>query len=390
VPSRLPAISLQEARDQIQRRCFDGPAEQRVGVELELFPLYTDGWTSPVPLSALEGTLDHAAPLPGGSRITFEPGGQVELSSQPFGGVDEACAALLADVSAARDAVAGEGVRLVATGSNPLRSPVRVKDTPRYRAMETYFDAGGHHGRTMMCSTAAVQVNVGLGPAHQVAARWRLAHAIGPTMVAAFANSPWLCGRPTGWRSSRMATWFAIDPTRTAPPAGDYATYALDARVMLVRGSPDFTPLTEPFPLATWLAKGHALGWPTADDVDYHLTTLFPPVRPKGWLEVRYLDAVPEPWWSVAAAVVAALLVDETAAETASQAVLGTEGRWLDAARWGLKDEALRASAVSCFTAAVDALARMHPSSSLADDTAAYLEMFVAQSRSPADELAWV
>ena len=389
MPSPLPSITLQEARDHIEDRCFTGPPAPTVGIELELFPLTAAGWPGPVAYDDIRAEAT-AVPLPGGSTLTFEPGGQLELSSPPHPGVEEACGALASDVAAVRAAVALQGVTLVATGSDPVRPPCRIMDSPRYRAMEAYFDAAGHHGRTMMCSTAAVQVNVGLGPADQVAARWRLAHDIGPTLVAAFANSPWLCGRPTGWKSSRLATWFAIDPTRTAPPSGDYATYALDARVMLVRGQADYLPIGTALPLAAWVTGGHDLGWPTADDLDYHLTTLFPPVRPRGWLEIRYLDAVPDPWWQVAAAVTTALLDDDTAADAARRAVAGTEGRWLDAARWGLKDDGLAASAMACFAAALDALGRMHAGRALIDAVAAYVDTFVAQARCPADELPWI
>ena len=59
-----------------------------------------------------------------------------------------------------------------------------------------------------------------------------------------------------------------------------------------------------------WVEAGHPLGFPTADDLAYHLTTLFPPVRPKGWLELRMIDALPDPWWRVPVAVAAAWIDD--------------------------------------------------------------------------------
>ena len=69
----------------------------------------------------------------------------------------------------------------------------------------------------MMCNTAAIQVNVGLGEPDQVAARWRLANQLGPTLIACFANSPFAGGLPSGWQSSRLRAWWALDPTRSAP-----------------------------------------------------------------------------------------------------------------------------------------------------------------------------
>ena len=65
-----------------------------------------------------------------------------------------------------------------------------------------------------------------------------------------------------------------------------------------------------PLPFARWIHEGHELGWPTLDDFAYHLTTLFPPVRPRGWLELRVVDALPDAWWPVAVAVTTALLDD--------------------------------------------------------------------------------
>ena len=90
---------------------------------------------------------------------------------------------------------------------------------PRYAAMEKFFDREGPWGRRMMCGTASVQVCVDAGDdsAGQSGyrARWRLLHAIGPVLVAAFANSPLRVGRPTGWRSGRQQVWANMDPGRT-------------------------------------------------------------------------------------------------------------------------------------------------------------------------------
>ena len=91
---------------------------------------------------------------------------------------------------------------------DPGRLPHRVVHTPRYAAMEAYFDADGPDGKRMMSSTAALQVNIGLGDSEGTAQeRWLLAHALGPTLVATFANSPVTAGGATGWKSGRLATW---------------------------------------------------------------------------------------------------------------------------------------------------------------------------------------
>ena len=86
--------------------------------------------------------------------------------------------------------------------------------------MEAFFDVEGFAGRTMMCSTASVQVNVETGPAADVTARWRLAHAVGPVLVAMFAHSPVPGGGGCGPRSARQQVWSVMDPSRTAPVHG--------------------------------------------------------------------------------------------------------------------------------------------------------------------------
>ena len=137
-----------------------------------------------------------------------------------------------------------DGLELAGIGLDPLRPPRRVLTLPRYAAMEAFFDAGGPWGRQMMCATASVQVCLDAGDDSDGPSgyrqRWRLLHAIGPVLVAAFANSPLRDGKPTGWVSSRQQVWARMDPGRTRPPRmnGDpraaWAAYALDARVMCV------------------------------------------------------------------------------------------------------------------------------------------------------------
>ena len=158
--------------------------------------------------------------------------------------------------------------------------------------------------------------------------RWRLAHHIGPVLVAAFANSPLRQGRPSGWRSTRQEVWAHLDPGRTLPPPDDgdprdaYATYALDAELMLIRrdGGPSWVA-PRGLTFRGWL-RGE-LGSerpPTIDDLTYHLSTLFPPVRPRGHLELRMIDAQCGDGWIVPAALAWALLEDPRAADTAMAA----------------------------------------------------------------------
>jgi glutamate--cysteine ligase len=300
---------------------------------------------------------------------------------------------MAADVAVVERAIRGAGLSLVGEGCDPERAPRRVVHAPRYAAMEAFFRADGVEGERMMTSTAALQVNVGLGGDGAANERWVLAHALGPTLVATFANSPMCGGYATSWKSSRLATWWAIDPTRTAPVGhwgglSAWATFALDARVMCIRESPSrYHPLTEGrLSFARWLVEGHELGHPTLDDLDYHLTTLFPPVRARGWLELRYLDALPDPWWRVASTVVATLLLDDEAKAAAFRATEGTEDLWLDASRWGLEHPALAGAAKECVLAASEAAERVGADRTSRSALAAYYDRYVARGRCPADD----
>jgi glutamate--cysteine ligase len=257
--------------------------------------------------------------------------------------------------------------------------------------MEAFFDGDGPEGRVMMTRTASVQVNLDLGDDEAaVARRWRLVHDLGPTLAAAFANSPLAAGRPTGWCSTRLGNWFAMDRSRTAPadeagpgPAA-WVDYALDARVMLVRHGERYQPQRDGLTFTGWLARGHELGWPTLDDLDYHLTTLFPPVRPRGWLELRFLDALPEPWWRVAAVAATVGLDDELDAERAQRASRGCGRLWCEAARHGLGHPALHASARAFFAGLTAACGRARADTVTTDACAEFYDRYVAPGRCPA------
>jgi glutamate--cysteine ligase len=392
VPGPVRQLTLGQARDHIQRRCFPASGADTVGLETEWLVVRDEDVTAPVPFARLQAAVALAEPLPSASRVTYEPGGQLELSGPPAPSVGEACAGMAADVAAAERALRPARLSLLGEGCDPHRPTRRVLHTPRYAAMEAFFRADGVEGERMMSSTASVQVNVGLGGEGTANERWVLAHALGPTLVATFANSPMHARRATGWKSSRLATWWAIDPTRTAPVGvrGGVAacsTFALDARVMFIRQSSAlYRPMQERLSFGRWIAEGHELGHPTIDDLDYHLTTLFPPVRARGWLELRYLDALPDPWWRVASTVAAALLLDDEAAAAAFRATEGTEDLWLDAARWGLQHPALATAATECMTAAMDTAERVGADRASRLAMASYYDRYVARGRCPADD----
>ncbi|WP_409332775.1 ergothioneine biosynthesis glutamate--cysteine ligase EgtA [Trujillonella humicola] len=342
----------------------DGPPGT-VGLELEAHLVDRDRPAARVPWGRVCAAVASVPPLPGGSRLTCEPGGQVELSGPPLPGVSAAVAALRADRAVLTAALAADRLVAVPVGHDPLRPPQRVNPAGRYAAMERHFAAVGcaGPGTAMMTSTASLQVNLEAGPAAGWGDRVALAHQLGPVLVAVSACSPLAGGRRTGWRSTRQQVWGALDQARCGPllrgddPAGEWAAYALAAPVMLVRDGDGAEPVRGRVAFADWVTGEVPLGdrRPSAADLDYHLTTLFPPVRPRGWLEIRYLDAAPEPWWPALAAVTTVLLDDPVAAGRAAEATGPTAGAWDRAAREGLADPALHAAARACLAAAIDA-----------------------------------
>ena len=405
MPSPRRHLTLDVLRRHLADRALAPSDRGLVGVEIELLTFPSADPRRRPPAAELRAIASDLR-LPAGSRITLEPGGQVELSTPPLRGLASALPAAAADLAALTGALRGAGLAPVARGLDTLRSPERILDQPRYAAMEAFFDGEGFAGRTMMCSTASVQVNVETGPAGGVADRWRLAHELGPVLVATFAHSPVPGGGGRGPRSARQQVWSVMDPSRTAPvhrPDGDgrspdeeWLAYAVAARVMMIRVDDHrFVPVGGPvgggpLPFAGWMECGHELGWPTLDDFDYHLTTLFPPVRPRGWLELRMIDSLPDPWWRVAAAVATALLEDAAAGAAAREAVTraGVADHWRSAARHGLADPALRAAAQAVFPAALSGLGRLGADRATVAAAEAFHDRFVARGRCPADDPA--
>jgi ergothioneine biosynthesis glutamate--cysteine ligase EgtA len=391
VPAPTRSLTLTDIHDHVRSHCFTpaGPPG-RVGVEIELLTMTAGNPSRRPDPDHLFSVVDHLD-VPGGGRLTVEPGGQVELSSLPHAGAGPAIEATTAGSEGLQSALDAAGVHTAALGLDPARPSRRIVSNPRYDAMEAYFEGDGGAGLSMMCATASIQVNLDLGAPADLVRRWRVAHALGPVLVAAFANSPLAVGVPTGAKSSRQQVWAALDRTRSAPalsvlpPADAWARYALGAQVMLIRaGAGDYEPVRRRMPFAEWMADGHELGYPTASDFAYHLTTLFPPVRPKGWLELRMIDALPSPWWQVALAVTTALLDDAKALDTAERTCRPVVDCWGEAAAHGLSHPGLASAARTCFAAALDALPRLGVDPGA---TAAFADRYVDRGRCPADDV---
>ncbi len=224
--------------------------------------------------------------------------------------------------------------------------------------------------------------------------RWYRLHRLLPVLVAMFANSPFRWGAPSGWKSTRERVWMLTDPSRTSAVAASadipaaWACYALDALVLCIRSDDGSWDAPVGLTMREWL-QGHGPRSATAADLAYHLSTLFPPVRPRGFLELRVIDSQPGSGWETVVAVVKALMDDERAADAADAACSRLDSIpdiLAIAAREGLSHPLLGAAAKVCAEAAVGALARLGADQSAQDRTEAFLGDYTLRRRSPADE----
>ncbi|WP_203817685.1 glutamate-cysteine ligase family protein [Paractinoplanes ferrugineus] len=352
----------EEVEAHIRAICFKTGPPERVGAELEWTLHHAAAPQAPLDVATLRRALGRHTPavldpthppdpLPAGGQITLEPGGQIEISSAPAPSLAALHAAVDADIEHLTALLDDAGLVLGRHGIDPYRSPRRLLDTPRYAAMERVFDARGRHGRTMMGSTAGLQACFDAGPAAELPTRWRAVQALGPPLVALFANSRRHAGRDTGLASARMAAWWGVDPRISHPPVGPpgdpaagWVRYALTAPLLCVRRAGDCWDPPPGATLGDW-ADGALPDPLTAADVDYHLSTLFPPVRPRGYLEVRYLDCQPGGDWIVPVAILDALLSDRHITEAALELAAPVAERWHIAYSSGLRDRALRRAA---------------------------------------------
>ncbi|MDN5915422.1 MAG: ergothioneine biosynthesis glutamate--cysteine ligase EgtA [Pseudonocardia sp.] len=371
--------SRAEAEAYVASVCFKHGPPKLVGVELEWMLYRPETPDAPLDLDTLRAALgphaplsldpsSPALPLPGGCDVTVEPGGQIEIAGPPVPDLGTLLRDVTRDADRLHSLLAAYGLRPHARASDPVRPARRLLDLPRYRAMERAFDRVGPHGRSGMCSTSSVQVCLDAGTAESAADRWDALHALGPVLVAAFANSPVMHGRVTGWKSSRLASWLSLDPARTAPPpvsadpARAWAERVVSTPLLCARGegSWEVPPMVT---FADWIDgvagarfDGALSRPPTSADLDYHVSTMFPPVRPHGHLEVRYVDGQDGRDWALPTAVLLALTSDAAVRDRAREACEPVRDHWVAASRDALADPALARAAATVFPLACEVL----------------------------------
>ena len=260
--------------------------------------------------------------------------------------------------SALEEAASAAGLQLVTRGidpMNPIEAYPLAVGSERYLRLAAHLATLGPAGGRMMRQTSSIQVNVSWG--EDPLEEWTVANRAAPYLLAVFANSPRYEGAPTGHRSTRARQWRSLDPTRTGIPldASDpveaYLRFALGAgAILLGESGADVRPFAE------WVQSGCA----SMADWEDHLSTLFPEVRPRGYLELRGLDALPIRWWTVPLTILAGLLVDPVARREALESLGPPSGALLErAGREGLDDPEIRAGAEQLWELALAGISRL-------------------------------
>jgi len=307
------------------------------------------GWEPIVERGRLIGLRDARGD---GAAVTLEPGGQIELSGSPHRTVFEVVAEFSAWARALAHVADAERVGWMWTGYRPVFSfdDLDLMPKARYEIMRRYLPTRGRLALHMMQSTATVQANLDFADEADMARKLRAAMGISSTVTAMFANSPFQDGRPSGFKSTRARVWQEVDPDRTGLLPfvfeGDGATYeryaqwALDVPLFFLVRNGRYVDCAG-LPFRAFLERGHAGHGATLADWETHLSTLFPEVRLKRYLEMRGADCVAPSVLPAAWALWRGLLYDGTALDatwdlTRRWPFAGRQEHLRDAARVGL------------------------------------------------------
>jgi glutamate--cysteine ligase len=284
-----------------------------------------------------EPVLEEGLPIAlkkAGCNITLEPGGQFELSGAPLETLHQTCCEVHTHLDEVKKIATPLEIGMLGMGFDPKwrREDVPWMPKGRYRIMGGYMPKRGSLGLDMMLRTCTVQVNLDFASEADMVRKFRTSLALQPIATALFANSPFTEGRPNGYLSWRSRIWEDTDPDRTGTPSfvfepgfgfERYVDWVLDVPMYFVYRKGRYVDVSGQSFRA--FLDGRLPGlpgeYPTLSDWADHLTTAFPEVRLKRYLEMRGADA--GAWRSLCAlpALWAGLLYDDTALDAASELV---------------------------------------------------------------------
>jgi glutamate--cysteine ligase len=345
----IPITARDELAGWFESGC-KAPAAHRIGTEHEKFPFYRAD-LSPVPYAGARGIgallegmqarsgwepIRDGANVIGlydgttGGAISLEPGGQFELSGAPLANLHETFDEIVQHLAEARAVADPLGIGFLGLGMSPswslAQTPVMPKS--RYRIMANYMPKVGTRGLDMMFRTSTVQVNLDFESEADMVKKLRVSLALQPVATALFANSPFTEGYPNGTLSARSAIWLQTDPARTGMlpfvfEAGmgfeRYVDYALDVPMYFVKRGETYHDVSGASFRDLLAGKLAALPGERATLSDWanHLSTIFPEVRLKRYLEMRGADCGSLPSLAALPALFVGLLYDSVALDGA-------------------------------------------------------------------------
>jgi glutamate--cysteine ligase len=412
------------------------PAEAwRIGTEHEKFG-YRQSDLMPIPYDApagqpsikamLEGLRDRFGWTPvleaghiiglerNGANVSLEPGGQLELSGAPLETIHQTCDEVNSHLAEVKTIADEMGAGFIGLGAAPIWRQDQMPMMPkgRYRLMTDYMGRVGTLGTQMMYRTCTVQVNLDFASEADMVQKLRVALALQPVANALFANSPFLDGKPNGWKSWRAHIWQNLDAARTGMLPfvfqdgmgyEAWVDYVLDVPMYFVyRDGKYIDALGQSF---RDFLKGQLPALPgevpTLSDWADHLTTVFPEARVKKFIEMRGADG--GPWRRLCAlpAFWVGLIYDQAALDAAWDLVKGwdaeTREGWrreaglhaLDAEVGGRKMRDLAREVVAISEAGLKARARPGNGGLVPDETHFLdaLKESIDSGQVPADEL---
>lgn len=347
-----PSVPIESRADLIETLARGAKPKERwrIGTEHEKFLFYRDDNT-PVPYEGETGigaifdgiarsddweAVRDAGNVIGlthektGASISLEPGGQFELSGAPLETIHQTCAETNQHLKVLRKIADPMGIGFLGIGVTPTWSVADMPRMPKTRhlIMKPYMEKVGTLGTSMMFRSSTVQANLDFADEADMVKKLRVSLALQPVATALFANSPFSEGKPTGYLSYRSHIWEHTDPDRTGmlPFAFEdgmgferYVDYALDVPMYFVRRGDSYTDVAgQSFrDFLDGRLPGLPGEKPLLSDWEDHLTTIFPEVRLKQFLEMRGADG--GPWREICAlsAFWTGILYDQTALDAA-------------------------------------------------------------------------
>lgn len=307
------------------------PYEGTPGIRAVLEGLLQFGWQGVYENGKIIALLDGK-----GGSVSLEPGGQFELSGAPLSTIHETCSEVHTHLHQVKQVCEPMNADMVGLGFDPewRREDITWMPKGRYKIMRDYMPTRGSHGIDMMIRTCTVQVNLDFGSERDMVRKMRVSVALQPIATALFANSPFTEGKPNGYLSMRSACWADTDPDRCGmlPFVFDtdfgferWVDYILDVPMYFVHRGDTYHNVAGKSFRDFMLGKleGFEGQLPTMGDWEDHMTTAFPEVRLKKYIEMRGADA--GPWGNLCAlpAFWVGLLYDETALDEAEALIEG-------------------------------------------------------------------